>query len=318
MDGAARIMAHAVAVPRAAVVPQPGTIAFLKRQAAAAGIDVSGGIHGATKNEEPKPVPAGYLDYPRDFFPRGKLPNNSIEAAKQRKWRMTRKQHQAIDDPADGAAMMREMRDIRLDLRQVTAAAFNDAVVHNAEHYGLHIRETNQPPRNREDVRKAISTLDNNQHNHILLWLVLYAHFGYGWTSKVIDGWMTDRKMFLLDWEKKASSDNNEDSSKTEGRKNHYCNERGGFSLVVVNAKQQATRFFTDTIHNTQGWKVGVKGPPEGKEFHNSCKYTRLNFEGLGYKGVRRGRGDLTIWLIEKVIRSFYFPISIVLLIGCG
>lgn len=205
--------------------------------------DTSNGVE-AEAPEQPAP-----LSYPRDFF-RNDTHNNPTDeltaAALLWQYRRDRPPWGTVDtQPADGAAMLREIGAMRERFRKSVLRQFMDDARQVAREVDLRMICGNRPV-TPKDLKSALSALENNPINHQLAYRVCHEfHRQRTWLANAIDNWFLQENMVLL-------------PDANPARIRHYESSRGSFGDVARQAKAQALAKLMQPIFQKQGWYIAT------------------------------------------------------------
>jgi hypothetical protein len=210
--------------------------------------------------EQPAPLP-----YPRDFFgiDTGNSPPDETAAALLWRWRRDRPPWNAVDtQPADGAAMLREISAMRERLRKSVLRQFMDNARRVARELDLTMICGNRPV-TPKDLKSALSALENSPMNHQLAYQICHEfHRKRTWLANAIDNWFLEENMSLLP-----------DANPANQR--HYESSRGGFGHVARQAKAQALAKLMQPMFQKMGWYIATT--------NNSRTSDKLKYEETVY-----------------------------------
>jgi hypothetical protein len=193
-----------------------------------------------------------FLDYPRDFFDlkEGANPTSQEAAALLWQYRKGRPPAGVADrQHPNGAAMLKEIQEIRKSLRVYVANEYKNGAIAAAKEYSLLLPNTNSAPIDAGDLRTAIQNLSPSNENYEKAFRVFHLFCRTRvWLANVIDGWMLENNMRLM------PPPDVDDADKARS----YEHERGGFSRVASQAKAQEVKKYMAALFSKQKWCVAT------------------------------------------------------------
>jgi hypothetical protein len=207
--------------------------------------------------------------YPRNFFNEetGAGAKNAQEALCWWPWRYDRPKPNMMDNEVpDGNMMLKEISDIRSNLRFYVGKEYFKMVKARAKKFGLINEATGEHAVLTKDLKAAISTLQNTPENNELVYKIFNDfHKDRDWMANCIDRWMYESKMNL-------------EPQVNEGKK-LYPTNRGGFSAVARHAKSNINALFKDNLYKAQNWCLASSLPSTKAQKTDPKTYTPATIE---------------------------------------
>lgn len=216
-------------------------------------------------DDEQDSVADGRLEYPRDFFEpvKGSSPPDIEAAALLWQYRKARPPKNGVDtQPADGALMMQEIKEMRSRFRASINTQFMDSARTVAREVNL-VMSCGTVPVTPKDLKQALCSLSNNEENNILVFRICHDfHKDRQWMSNAIDEWFREENMKLLD------------ATKDSTAKSFACC-RGGFGHVARQSKSYAVQSLMRPMLKQAKWCIATT--------NNLRNCNRLEYKGYDW-----------------------------------
>ena len=170
------------------------------------------------------------------------------------------------DEEPDGAAMLKEIQNIRSKLRIFIGTEYFQVIRERAKRFGLINEATGENAVLTKDLKRALSSLENTPENQLLVYNIFFEfHKDRSWMANAIDKWMISRKMKLQPLE-------------NDGKK-VYNDNRGGFTAVARHAKSNMIALFKDNLYKSQKWCIASTMPSTKGKKNRQKDYTLVKID---------------------------------------
>jgi hypothetical protein len=214
---------------------------------------------------------ADLLGYPIGFFPKdGTIPSEEA-AALLWCWRRNRTADNAMEtESADGAAMVREITDMKRQLKSYAISSYWKTVREGMTKKQLKRRIDDQPCLTRNDVIEYFSNLKQTPENEDSAYQLLHSfQRGQKYQAKIVDDWLHDKNMKLL-------------GRLSQQPKSKRESDRGGFGAHVREAKSQAIKQAQSGMKRKQGWYIATTKSHRSSASEEVLHYDKRTVDLLG------------------------------------